>query len=119
MSPWQPDDADGPPPFRFDADGALVRVRVTPKASASQVRGLIDAPDGGVALKVAVAAAPEGGKANAALVGHLAGAWGLPRSCLSIAAGAKDRQKVVRVAGDRNQVEARLRDWWTRSGGAE
>ena len=119
MSPWQLDDADDLQPFRFDADGALVRVRVTPKASVTKVRGPVDAPDGRLALKVAVAAPPEDGKANAELVGHLAGVWGLPKSRLSIVSGARDRKKVVRIVGERSDIEERLRDWWTRSARSE
>mgnify|MGYP000427444852 CR=1 FL=1 len=53
--------------------------------------------DGGAALKVAVTAAPEGGKANAAVIKLLAKALGVPKSRLTLIQGATSRDKVFRI----------------------
>jgi uncharacterized protein (TIGR00251 family) len=83
--------------------GVRLWVRVAPKASRSRVLGLADG-----ALKVAVAAPPEDGKANAALVATLAEALGVPRRDVVLAAGAASRRKLVDVAGDPARLLARV-----------
>jgi len=81
-----------------------VRIRLTPRASASRLVGLVAEADGGVALKVMVTAAAEGGKANDALIALLGRTWRLAKSDISIAAGAGDRRKIVHVAGSAAQL---------------
>lgn len=102
-------------PFAEAADGVRLAVRVTPKASAERIIGLADEADGGVVLKVAVTAAPENGKANAALVKLLARAFRLPPRDFSIVRGANDRRKVIAVTGAPAALAARitegLRPW--------
>jgi hypothetical protein len=77
-----------------------LRVRTTPRASADRIVGLVGEADGGVALKVTVTAAAEGGKANAAVLALLAREWRLAKRDLAIAAGAKDRRKIIAIAGE-------------------
>jgi uncharacterized protein (TIGR00251 family) len=98
-------------PIRRVSDGIAVTVRLTPKASADRIDGLAADAAGGNALKARVTAAPESGKANAALLKLLSKSWTLPKSSLSIAAGAKDRNKVVHIAGDAAALERRLAQW--------
>ena len=102
-------------PFSATADGVRLAVRLTPKASAERIVGLADEADGGVVLKVAVTAAPENGKANAALVRLLAYTFHLPPRDLSVVRGLTDRRKVVAVAGAPAALTARitegLRPW--------
>lgn len=86
-------------PFSAARDGVRVRVRLTPRASASRLAGLVAEADGGVALKVMVTAAAEDGKANAALIAVLARAWHLAKSDVAIVAGAADRRKTLHLAG--------------------
>ena len=45
---------------------------MTPKASAVGVNGIVSEADGGTRIKISVAAVPENGKANAALIKLLA-----------------------------------------------
>ncbi len=90
----------------------LVRIRVTPKARRAAVGGGIAEPDGGVRLKVAVTAVPDAGAANDAVIALLATEWRLPKSSLTIAAGAADRCKTVRIAGDATALATRLDAWW-------
>lgn len=82
----------------------LLRLKVVPGASRSQVAGLL-----GDRLKVRVAAPPEAGKANAAVLALLANALGVKASSLSIESGGTNPEKVVRVTGaDAASVRGRL-----------
>jgi len=102
-------------PFAAASDGVRLAVRLTPKASTERILGLADEADGGVVLKVAVTAAPEGGKANAALLTLLARAFGLPARDFAVVRGAQNRRKVVAVTGAPAALAARitegLRPW--------
>lgn len=105
----------GRQPFAEVKDGVRLAVRLTPKASAERIIGLSDEADGGVVLKVAVTAAPESGKANAAMLKLLARAFRLPPRDFSVVRGATERRKVVAVAGAPAALAARiiegLRPW--------
>ncbi len=98
-------------PFRATEDGVAVALRVTPKASANRIGGIAEDADGASVVAVAVTAAPEGGKANAALIRLLARAWKVPKTSLSVASGAGSRRKVLHIAGDPQELLARLRAW--------
>jgi len=74
--------------------GLLLLVLAKPKSSRNALLGVHDGR-----LKAAVTAAPEKGKANAAVLNLLAKALGLKRSQLSLAAGDTDPRKAVLVAG--------------------
>jgi uncharacterized protein YggU (UPF0235/DUF167 family) len=62
-------------------------------------------------LKVAVTAAPEDGKANAAVIALLAREWGVAKSAISVVAGATDRRKLVEIRGPSQELLARLQSW--------
>jgi hypothetical protein len=99
-----------PSPFSPTRDGVRIAVRVQPRARRNQVDGLAALPDG-VALKVAVTAAPEDGKANAAVIALLAKAWDLPKSALTVVAGATDRRKIIHLQGDPARLMQALESW--------
>lgn len=101
-----------PSPFAPVADGVRVAVRLTPKARRNGVDGLAADAEGAVALRVAVTAVPEGGKANAALIGLLAKEWRVPRTSISVSQGAADRRKTLHVAGDPAALLGALESWW-------
>ena len=102
---------DGRPgPVRAAADGVVVAVRLTPRAAADRIDGLAAGADGALELRARVTAPPERGKANAALIRMLAKRWKLPRTALTIAGGAKDRLKLVHVAGDAAALARRIAD---------
>jgi uncharacterized protein len=83
---------------------ARVRLRVTPGAGRSAVVGRY-----GDAWKIRVAAPPERGRANDAVVELLAGCLGLARPDVRVVAGAASRDKVVELAGLTSpDVERRL-----------
>jgi uncharacterized protein (TIGR00251 family) len=89
---------------------AILKLRVTPKASFDALVGWH-----GDALKVKVRAAPEDGRANAAVIELLARALELPRRTVTIEAGQASRDKRVRLEGItmeglRARVSAALED---------
>ena len=75
------------------AGGTRLRLRVKPGARKTAIVGVH-----GGALKVAVAAAPEKGKANRAVVKLLAEVLDLPASAVTIAAGETSQDKVAEIA---------------------
>ncbi|MGE0593709.1 MAG: DUF167 domain-containing protein [Vicinamibacterales bacterium] len=76
------------------AQGAVLTVRVTPRASRSEILG---ARDG--ALRVRLTAPPVEGAANEALVSLLSERLGLARRAISVISGERGRTKRVLVAG--------------------
>ncbi len=102
-------------PFAAARGGVRLAVRLAPRASAERILGLATEADGRVALKVAVTAPPEAGKANDALIGLIADALRLPRRDVTLALGAADRRKLVHIAGDpvalARRLEEVLRPW--------
>jgi uncharacterized protein len=71
-----------------------LRLRVSPGARRSAVVGRH-----GEAWKVRVAAAPEGGRANDALVELLSSTLDVPRARVQLVSGAAARDKIVELAG--------------------
>ncbi|MGC1273601.1 MAG: DUF167 domain-containing protein [Planctomycetaceae bacterium] len=87
-----------------NADGVVLPVHAKPKSSRNGVVGVHAGR-----LKVAVTAAPEKGKANAAVLEVLAKGLGLKRSQLSLVAGETDPRKTVLVTGiDAADVRQRI-----------
>ncbi len=81
--------------YRTEGDDAVVlAVHVQPGAGRSAVAGRH-----GAALRVRVAAAPEGGRANEACAALLAETFGLAPSAVELAGGATSRTKQFRLAG--------------------
>lgn len=76
-------------------DGAVVlKVAARPGASRSAIQGVQ-----GDALKVAIQAPPEKGKANKALTTFLAKSLGLRRAQVTLVGGATSRDKTLRFEG--------------------
>ena len=86
-------------PFRRSTTGVILSVRVTPKSASDRIDGVIDT-GAGPALRVRVMAAPDRGKANAAVTETIAGWLALPKSRLSIVGGGASRSKTVAISGD-------------------
>jgi uncharacterized protein (TIGR00251 family) len=76
------------------AGGTILPVKAQPGARKSAIAGVHAG-----ALKVAVAAAPEKGKANAAIAALLVEALGCKASQVTLLAGAAARQKRFLIAG--------------------
>ena len=79
-----------------------------PGSTRNRIEGLETAADGRAWLQVAVTAAPEGGKANKAVIALLAKTWRVPKTSITVAAGASARRKTVLVAGETRDLMARL-----------
>ncbi|MGE0718828.1 MAG: DUF167 family protein [Alphaproteobacteria bacterium] len=79
-------------------------VRLTPRASADRLLGVACEADGTPVLRAQVTAAPEDGKANAALVALLAKRWRVPRSSVAVIQGATARRKLLLVTGDPDDI---------------
>jgi uncharacterized protein (TIGR00251 family) len=84
--------------------GALLRVRVQPRARQSQVQGWE-----GSALRVRVTEPPADGEANRAVAALLARAFGVPQASVALVSGARGRDKLFRVARlSLDELRARL-----------
>lgn len=91
---WSPDPTN--------PSAALIRLKVVPGSSRDQIVGIL-----GDRLKVKVAAAPEDGKANAAVCQLLAKALGVPPSAVTIESGQTRPEKVARATNaDPNAIDA-------------
>jgi uncharacterized protein (TIGR00251 family) len=99
-----------PLPLTFADKGALVAVKLQPKASRAGIDGIGLDAGGSPFLRVRVTAPPEGGKANRALVKLLAKALHMPPSALQVVGGLKDRNKTVAVAGGA-AIHQHVKDW--------
>lgn len=96
------------PFWRETPSGVQVSVRLTPRGGRDALDGVETLADGRAVLKARVRAAPSEGEANAALVALVAKEFGLPRSQVTIAAGATARLKTLALQGDPAMLTARL-----------
>lgn len=97
------------PPLEPVAEGVRIHVRLQPRARREGIEGVVVDANGRAHLKVAVAAPPEDGKANAALIALLGKAWKLPKSAFEIVGGATDRRKTLLLRGDSASLLAALK----------
>ena len=85
-------------------NGVRLRLRVKPGGRRQRLIGAY-----GGALKLEVSAAPEKGRANAAVVRLLSDALGLRRNQVEIVAGASSQDKIATFAGcSVEEITARL-----------
>jgi uncharacterized protein YggU (UPF0235/DUF167 family) len=88
----------------MDAVSTRLRLRVSPGANRAGVVGRY-----GQGWKIRVAAQPEGGRANDAVVRLLAETLSVPRDAVKLVSGQGARDKIVELAGiDGALVERRL-----------
>jgi len=81
-----------------------VRLRVSPGAARAAVVGRH-----GDGWKLRVAAAPERGKANEAVLALLAETLAVPRASVTLVSGGSSRDKIVELAGiEPDEIERRL-----------
>lgn len=96
-------------PWTAARDGLRLTVRLTPRGGRDAIDGVETLADGRPVLKLRVRVAPSDGEANAALLALLARELGLPRSSVTLAAGATARLKTVALTGEPEALAARLR----------
>ncbi|GIW99967.1 MAG: UPF0235 protein [Pirellulaceae bacterium] len=85
-------------------NGVVLGIRAQP---GSRRQGIIGVHDG--ALKIAVTAKAEGGKANEAIVALIAKAFRLPKSHVQLLSGAQSRHKrVLLIDAQDSQIQVQL-----------
>ncbi len=90
--------------LRTDDKGVLISLRVRPRGCVNKIEGVRNG-----ALLLSVTAAPEDGKANAAVLNVLSKALKTPKTALSLERGQTVRDKIVRAALlNEDQVRERL-----------
>ncbi len=67
--------------------------------------------NGAVVLKVSVTIAPEKGKANKALLKLLTKTWGVGMQSLTLIQGKKNRNKLILIAGEPDNLFSELVAW--------
>jgi uncharacterized protein len=88
----------------MEAVSTRLQLRVSPGARRTHVVGRY-----GDAWKVRVAAPPEGGRANEAVVRLVAETLSLPRDAVTLVSGHGARDKIIELAGlDQTQIDQRL-----------
>jgi uncharacterized protein (TIGR00251 family) len=85
-------------PLRDSAQGVSFAVRVQPRAARTGISGVLGEGEG-AALKLALAAPPLDGRANAELMDFFADFFAVPRFAVDVIAGLQSRNKVVRITG--------------------
>lgn len=83
----------------------MLVVRVTPRAKADRVEGVVLDAEGRAMLALRVRAAPNDGAANKAAATLLARAFDLLISRVTLIAGATQRVKRLRLDGDPQAIE--------------
>jgi uncharacterized protein (TIGR00251 family) len=102
----------GDPPFlRRTANGVTLALRVQPRAR----RTALELDKAG-ALRSAVTAAPEDGKANQAVIELLSREWRLPKSAFEVVKGAAARGKTIGVTGEPAALARRIGEWMKEHG---
>lgn len=93
---------------RINGAALSFKLRLTPKGGRDAIDGWTRGADGLEFLKARVAAPPEDGKANAALVALLSKSLGVPKSSIHIARGETARLKTIQISPAAASVAARL-----------
>ena len=83
-----------------------IELRAQPRARRCLLSGAAQG-----ALKAAVTAPAEDGKANKAVIELLAAEWRLPKSAFEVMRGATARDKVVSIAGEPTSLADRIGQW--------
>ena len=91
--------------LRRNMNGVTIELRVQPRARRTALELV------GGALKAAVTAPPEDGKANDAVIALLAEQWRLPKSAFAVIKGASARTKTVSVSGEPAGLATRIGEW--------
>ena len=102
-------------PWKADAAGLVLSVRLTPKGGRDAIDGVEELADGRAVLKIRVRAAPTDGEANSALTKLLAKAFDVASRSVVLTSGASARIKRLHIAGDAAALMTRLETILTKS----
>ena len=103
--PLKPNPAD-PAFLRRTGTGVTIELRAQPRARRTALECAA-----GRALRAAVTAPAEDGKANAAVIALLAAEWRLPRSAFGVMRGAAARDKTLSISGEPASIAGRIVEW--------
>jgi uncharacterized protein len=81
-------------PIQRTTNGILLRLRIVPRASRTEIAGI----HGGM-VRIRLAAVPVEGAANEALIRFLADRIAVPRSSVRVVSGQTSRSKVLAISG--------------------
>ena len=95
-------------PWRSEASGLVLSVRLTPRSDREAIGGIAQLADGKAVLQARVRAPPTDGQANAALVRLIAARLGVRPRDVSLVAGESARLKRVKVSGSAAALAAAL-----------
>jgi uncharacterized protein len=101
--------------YRLEPASVVVTLRVTPKAARDAIEGLGELSDGRAVLLARVRAIPDKGEANRSVCELLAKALRVPKSAVTVVAGATARLKQVRIEGDPRTLGAAIEQLEARS----
>ncbi|HEY3426780.1 MAG TPA: DUF167 domain-containing protein [Negativicutes bacterium] len=80
--------------YQEDPEGVSVKIRVQPRSSRNSLAGI-----NGDSLKVTLTSPPVEGEANVACVNFMAKSFAVAKNQVSIIAGHKSRNKIVKITG--------------------
>jgi len=86
--------------FRVDGDTLIVRVRVFPRSNRNEISGIANGQ-----LRIRTTTAPTDGKANRAVAGILAQAFGVSAANVCLRHGGKNRDKLFAISRFREVPE--------------
>jgi uncharacterized protein (TIGR00251 family) len=97
---------DDPAFLRRTDQGVTIELRAQPRAR----RNTLDC-SAAQALKAAVTAPAEDGRANKAVIELLADEWRLPKSAFAVTSGAAARDKILSISGEPAALAGRIAAW--------
>ncbi|AYD02829.1 DUF167 domain-containing protein [Neorhizobium sp. NCHU2750] len=95
-------------PFSGHDDHIRLSIRLTPNGGRDAIDGIETDAEGSAFLKARVAAVPEDGKANKALVAFLSKKLRVAKSAITFISGETARKKILRIDGDPEDLKAKL-----------
>ncbi|MBY3387787.1 DUF167 domain-containing protein [Rhizobium laguerreae] len=95
-------------PWSLFDDHLRLAVRLTPNGGRDAIDGIEADGEGEAFLKARVAAVPEKGKANKALILLIAKSLRIPKSSVSLVSGETARKKILRIDGDPKELVKKL-----------
>ena len=95
-------------PFKTTTSGLTINIRLSPNAQKNKILGTHEIENNKKALKVAINAIPEDGKANKALITFLAKTWKIPKSSISLISGHTNKNKILFIEGDGETLKNKI-----------
>jgi uncharacterized protein (TIGR00251 family) len=98
-------------PYSAVEGGVRLALRLSPRASRTEVDGIVQDAEDRPLLKLRLAAPPVDGAANAALIALLAKALSLRKADITIRSGETGRVKILHLSGEPQTILQKLDIW--------